>query len=105
MKKLSKPQPKLQKPAYVWDEVVVWILFKYKKDITNWTDKWSPGNNHLPFQSFWHTILNISNPQEDSYFYLSLNKKDYLEDFEKEIISILKKEFPEAKSGMRIYLE
>lgn len=111
-KALKKPKPVYQTaPAYNWSEVCQWIEHKTGKDVRDWAGrhKQKRYNDKIPYQDFWHWLVDMCDIHNGSHFHLDLSD-DQVDDgdsehlFVREILAVLRKEFPEAKGEMYCYV-
>jgi hypothetical protein len=88
-------------PAFDWGELQEWVKYKTGKDVRDWAGKFSKKeyDDLIPYQDFWHILTDTQEIHNGGYFYLSLREEDYEENFAKEIVRLLAKEFPKYKNG------
>jgi len=63
---MNKPQPKT-KSALDYHECRDYINDKHNIDIDNYAN-WSPGDEGVPYQNYWHWLIDQCDVQRDSYF-------------------------------------
>jgi hypothetical protein len=96
---MDKPVPKPPKGNLVvhWDEAEAWIETKHGVRIRDFAGRFF-GHPEAAYQNFWHSILyhcGFIRPGGGSYFSLSLKPEDWEQDWERQIISLIKAEFGE----------
>lgn len=94
MKKPIKESP--VPPCYDWHGVADWIKYKTNRDVRDWAGKFTswPYDPSLPYQDFWH--LFCDDVHNGCYYSLSLNLDDWNEPWAKEIVQVIRDEFPEC---------
>lgn len=103
---MDKPTAKrLENLAYQWNEVVEWVQQQSGRDVRDWAGKYTDNRPDAPYQDFWHVICNGGGIHNGCFFWVSLNPNDYEEDFCKEIVSVIAKEFPECEGEMYCWVE
>lgn len=109
---MNKPESKQQnEPVYDWHEIESYIEFKYNKKVRDWAGKWISKDRTLPYQDFWHWLIDNGGINNGSYFYIHTpSYPDFEEDCKpeepwiNEILEILDKEFPEAKGELHCWV-
>ena len=107
--KMKKPKKKI-KEYLDYHECQKWIEHKYKVDLRDYARKFKGDKNwnddSIPYQDFWHSILDWSceNINNGCYFYLNVDTEGYsgysdIEDWEKEILNMFAVEFKEHIDG------
>lgn len=96
--KKSFKKPKLyKKEYYYWTDITKYIEDKYSMVVRDWAGKFrrTRYDPNIPYQDFWHSILNKFHIIEGNYETWAVYWGEYYdraEEWEKEIIDILIKE-------------
>jgi hypothetical protein len=108
-KPIKTPPIKL---AYHWNQVEDYIKFKTGKDIRDWSGKYGANGTDLsrPYQDMWHWLVYRYDLHNGCYFCLDISDESISWDdtehlFIKEILAVLREEFPgDIKTGMNCWV-
>lgn len=89
----KKPEMKTEE-AYDYNDCIRYIEKKYKINTRDYAGKFTSKkyDETVPYQNFWHWVVNNCNPHSDGYFWI-LDNEEPDEPWQQEILDLINKEF------------
>jgi hypothetical protein len=89
-KELVKPERKVFAPAHDWNKVEEYIEKKYKVELRGYKPEVDS-----QYRDFWHWLLDKTEIHNGTFFYLPEDYEGDADWWQKEIMEMILKEFPE----------
>ena len=95
---MKKPVKKNRHPpAYLWNEITKWIMHKTGKDLRDWAGRLNKCDETIPYQDFWHWLLDRYDIHNGCYIDIELHDPPADAPWVKEVMDLLKEELGEEE--------